>query len=192
MEDITLDLIFGKNKENKISNNNHSDEYVEAIDEFIGWAYDNGIDFSYMGSGKKDGRWFCENIKYKFLHKNNIYFIKFSRPLSDIEITSIRNDKRLEELIVNRTLDVEFGFNEDITNIDPKLVCCTINSIKKDGCEVTINDKTEYGLILKNYLDNKSYEVTISKNIMHIEETNKTKILKFYISNIKDKEESHG
>ena len=55
MEDITLDLIFEKNRENKISNNNHSDEYVEAIDEFIGWAYDNGIDFSYMGSGKK--RW---------------------------------------------------------------------------------------------------------------------------------------
>ena len=38
----------------------------DDVDKFIEFAYNDGIDFSYMGSGDKDGRWFCQNVRKKF------------------------------------------------------------------------------------------------------------------------------
>lgn len=36
------------------------------IDEFISYCYINGIDFTYMGKGEKDGRWFCEKVRKEY------------------------------------------------------------------------------------------------------------------------------
>lgn len=39
---------------------------LDDIDEFIGYCYVNGISFNYIGSGEKDGRWFCNQVRKGF------------------------------------------------------------------------------------------------------------------------------
>lgn len=41
-------------------------ENLDNVDKFIGFAYVRGIDFSYMGTAKKSGHRFCQEVRQEF------------------------------------------------------------------------------------------------------------------------------
>lgn len=40
--------------------------YDKAINDFVAWAYANGIDFSYMSTNKKTAQQWCEEVICRF------------------------------------------------------------------------------------------------------------------------------
>ena len=141
------------------------DVYIKAIEDFISWAYDNGIDFSYMAKGDKSGKWFCDNIKERFLTGKEIYFIPFAKGLefTDDDLLSILEDERIKELLKTNSLFVEFDCNENYGYVDITKACCRVKDIKTNGCYITITDN-DSGVYLKNLLDEKA-DVYMAKSI---------------------------
>lgn len=151
----------------------NDDIYIKAIEDFISWAYNNGIDFSYMAKGDKSGKWFCDNVKERFLTGKEIYFIPFAKGLefTDDDLLSILEDERIKELLKTNSLFVEFDCNEEHF-VDITKACCRVKDIKNNGCYITITDN-DNGALLKNYLDEKA-DVYMAKSIF-INDSNPTK-----------------
>ena len=168
----------------------NDDIYIKAIEDFISWAYVNGIDFSYMAKGDKSGKWFCDNVKERFLTGKKIYFIPFAKGLefTDDDLLSILEDERIKELLKTNSLFVEFDCNENTSILKPyckikdekrgngqydstveygyvdiTIACCRVKDIKTNGCYITITDN-DSGVYLKNLLDEKA-DVYMAKSI---------------------------
>ena len=159
----------------------NDDIYIKAIEDFISWAYVNGIDFSYMAKGDKSGKWFCDNVKERFLTGKKIYFIPFAKGLefTDDDLLSILEDERIKELLKTNSLFVEFDCGEKHF-VDIAKACCRVKDIKNNGCYITITDN-DNGALLKNYLDEKA-DVYMAKSIF-INDSNPTKfrLVKFNV-----------
>ena len=176
---MTFKGICGVIKNTESENNN--DLYVKAIDDFISWAYSNGIDFSYMGKGNKNGNWFCKNVKERFLTGKEIYFIPFATGLElrDDELLYILKDKNLKELLESNSLFVELGCDENPLCVYDSKICCSVKDITTNGCYIVITDN-DNGSYLKNCLD-KNSNVYMAKSIIVSDNPTKFRLLKLNV-----------